>query len=43
MDMKKELISILKKEKLKNISEAIGINAWPLSALDLYNCRKNYV
>ena len=27
MDMKKELISILKKEKLKNISEAIGINA----------------
>jgi len=26
-DMKKELISILKKEKLKNISEAVGINA----------------
>ena len=29
-DMKKELISIIKKENLKNISEAIGINAWPL-------------
>ena len=26
-DMKKELISIIKKENLKNISEAIGINA----------------
>ena len=25
--MKKELISILKKENLKNISEAVGINA----------------
>ena len=26
-DIKKELISILKKEKLKNISQAVGINA----------------
>ena len=26
-DMKKELISILKKENLKNISEAVGISA----------------
>ena len=26
-EMKKELISILKKEKSKNISEAVGINA----------------
>ena len=26
-EMKRELISILKKEKLKNISEAVGINA----------------
>ncbi len=26
-EMKKELITILKKEKLKNISEAVGINA----------------
>ena len=26
-DMKKELISIIKKENLKNIREAIGINA----------------
>ena len=26
-DMKKELISILKKEKLRNISDAVGINA----------------
>ena len=25
-EMKKELISILKKEKLKNIAEAVGIN-----------------
>ena len=25
-DMKKELISILKKEKIKNISQAVGIN-----------------
>ena len=42
-DMKKELISILKKEKLKNISEAVGINAWPTNLLDLYSCRKIYV
>ena len=28
-EIKKDLISILKKENLKNISEAIGINAWP--------------
>ena len=26
-EIKKELISILKKENLKNISEAVGINA----------------
>ena len=26
-DIKKELISILKKENLKNIGEAVGINA----------------
>ena len=26
-DIKKDLISILKKENLKNISEAVGINA----------------
>ena len=26
-DMKKELISIIKKENFKNISEAVGINA----------------
>ena len=26
-EMKKELISILKKENLKNINEAVGINA----------------
>ena len=30
-DIKKELISILKKEKLKDISEATGINAWPFN------------
>ncbi len=28
-DIKKELISILKKENLKNIGDAVGINAWP--------------
>ena len=34
-DMKKELISIIKKENFKNISEAVGINAWPFSILYL--------
>ena len=29
--IKKELISILKKENFKNISQAVGINAWPLN------------
>ena len=42
-DIKKDLIAILKKENLKNISEAVGINAWPTLSLELYNCRKNYV
>ena len=42
-DIKKDLISILKKENLKNISEAVGINAWPTLSLELYSCRKNYV
>ena len=42
-DMKKELITILKKENLKNISAAIGINAWPLLFQDLYSFRNNYV
>ena len=28
-DIKKELIAILKKENLKNIRDAVGINAWP--------------
>ena len=28
-EIKKELISIIKQKKLKNINEAIGINAWP--------------
>ena len=42
-EIKKELISILKKENMKNISEAVGINAWPLYLVDLYSCRKNYV
>jgi len=40
-EIKKELISILKKENLKNISEAIGINAWPVTIQDLYSFRKN--
>ena len=30
-EIKKELISILKKENLKDISQAIGINAWPIN------------
>ena len=42
-EIKKELISILKKENLKNISEAVGINAWPLHKQELYITRKNYV
>ena len=31
--IKKELISILKKENLKNINEAVGISAWRLASL----------
>jgi hypothetical protein len=33
----------LKKENLKNISAAVGINAWPLYKQELYSTRKNYV
>jgi len=39
-EIKKELISILKKENIKNISEAVGINAWPHCLQELYNLRK---
>ena len=39
-EIKRELISILKKENLKNVSEAVGINAWPHSPQELYNLRK---
>ena len=39
-EIKKELISILKKENLKNISEAVGINAWPGCSQELYKLRK---
>ena len=42
-EIKKELISILKKENLKNISEAVGMNAWPVIVQVLYNSRKNYM
>ena len=42
-EIKKELISILKKENLKNISQAVGINAWPHYLQELYSTRKNYV
>ena len=38
-DIKKDLISILKKENLKKIDEAIGINAWPILLLQLYTFR----
>ena len=41
-EMKKELISILKKENIKNIGDAVGINAWPEWSLHLYNCKINY-
>ena len=39
-DIKKELISILKKENIKNISEAVGINTWPQATVYLYSDRK---
>ena len=39
-EIKKELISILKKENIKNLSEAVGINAWPVDNQDLYSFRK---
>ena len=39
-EIKKDLISILKKENIKNVSEAIGINAWPQCIQQLYNTRK---
>ena len=39
-EIKKDLISILKKENLKNIREAVGINAWPQCLQELYNTRK---
>jgi len=39
-EIKKELISILKKDKIKNISDAVGINAWPLILQELYSFRK---
>ena len=38
-NIKKELISILKKENIKKVSDAIGINAWPVNQLELYSCR----
>ena len=42
-DIKKQLISILRKENLKDISQAVGINAWPTNQQELYSCRKIYV
>ena len=42
-EIKKDLVSILKKENIKNISEAVGINAWPCYFQELYNNCKNYV
>ena len=39
-EIKKELISILKNNKIKNISDAVGINAWPLIKQELYSFRK---
>ena len=39
-EIKKDLISILKKENIRNISEAVGINAWPCYLQELYNFNK---
>ena len=39
-EIKKELISILKNDKIKNISDAVGINAWPPILQELYSFRK---
>ena len=39
-EIKKELISILKNNKIKNINEAVGINSWPFIKQQLYNSRK---
>ena len=35
-EIKKDLISILKKNGLKNITESVGINAWPQQIEELY-------
>ena len=42
-EIKKDLISILKKENLKNVSEAVGINAWPKVYKNYITPGKNYV
>ena len=39
-EIKKDLISILKKEGIKSIKEAVGIKAWPFINEDLYNYQK---
>ena len=36
-DIKRELIATLKKEKINNIQEAVGINTWPILIQLLYN------
>ena len=38
-EMKKDLVSILKREKLSTINDAIGINAWPFLQQELYKSR----
>ena len=43
-EIKKDLISTLKKEKIKKVSDAVGISAWPSCNQDLYKYRNlNYV
>jgi len=42
-EIKKDLISTLKNEKIKNIQDAVGINTWPLNFQELYNLRNYYV
>ena len=42
-EIKKNLISILKKEKISSIKDAVGINAWPFLQQELYTSLNYYV
>ena len=41
-EIKKDLISILKKEKISSIKDAVGINAWPSPQQELYTSLNYY-